>query len=179
VFTWLQRWLGGRPVPSPPASEQVLSLERQLQELRLTLQEREAQLVRLQADLERQRQEHASRIEEALQQEREKWIREAAGPVSQLLTQAHLVEVENKPVQPRDIVAVARRLIRLLEEQGLEWIGKVGEVTAFDANRHAPLAGEPPAANQPVRVRFVGVGLRGRVIRKAGVEVHDAGTTGR
>jgi molecular chaperone GrpE (heat shock protein) len=156
-----------------------LSLERQLQEFRLLMQEREARLARLQADLERQREEEIPRLAEAVQQEREKWIREAAGPVSQLLTQAHLVEVENKPIQPRDLVAVARRLIRLLEEQGLELLGQVGEVTAFDANRHAPLAGDPPAAGQPVRVRFVGVGIRGRVIRKAGVEVHDAGTTGR
>ena len=178
MVTWIRRWLGGNPPPAPPASEQFLALERQLQELRLTVQERETRLARLQADLERQRKEESARVEEAVRQDREKWIREAAGPVSQLLTQAHLLEVENKPVQPRDLLTVARRLVRLLEEQGLEPVGQVGEATTFDPNRHAPLAGDPPAAGQPVRVRFVGVGVRGRVVRKAGVEVHDAGTTG-
>jgi molecular chaperone GrpE (heat shock protein) len=183
VFTWLTHWLGSKPPPAsppPPAGDQrLIELERQLQDLRLTVQERDAQITRLQADLDRLRKDEAAHLAAALQQEREKLIGEAAGPVAQLWTQAHLLESENKPIQARDVLTIARRLVRLLEERGLELVGSVGEQAGFDPGRHVPLAGEAPAAGRPIRVRFVGVAVGGKVVRKAGVEVADAGTTGR
>src|SRR4051794_21649267 len=103
---------------SPPGdqSEQVLALQRQVQELRLTVQDRDAQIARLQADLEKQRKDEQNARAADLRAAREKLGTEVAGPVAQLLTQAHLLEQENKPVQARDVLAVARRLVGLLQE---------------------------------------------------------------
>jgi molecular chaperone GrpE (heat shock protein) len=174
-------WFRKKPAaPTADASPQLLALQRQVQDLRLTLAERDAQVARLQADLERLRQGESARLADGLQAERERLCSEAGGPIAQLLTQAHLLEVEGKAVQARDVLAVARRLVRVLQDQGLELLGTVGEETAFDPNRHAPLGNDTTLSpGQKVRVRFVGVLLRGKVVRKAGVEVADARTTGR
>jgi molecular chaperone GrpE (heat shock protein) len=138
--------------------------------LRLQLEERSRQLAALQKERERQQAGEETRAAEAVQAKVERLLAEAAGPVTQLLTQAHLLEAEGKPVQARDVLAVARRLVRVLEEEGLTLDGRPGERAAFDPNRHSPLAGEAPPPGAAVVVRFAGVGHRGRVLRKAGVE---------
>jgi molecular chaperone GrpE (heat shock protein) len=120
--------------------------------------------------LERQRGGESARVAEAVQEQVERLLSDAAAPVTQLLTQAHLLEVEGKPVQAKDVLAVAKRLVRALEDNGLTLEGSVGETVPFDPNRHEPLSGD--AALMPgeaVVVRFVGVSYQGRVIRKAGV----------
>ena len=66
--------------------------------------------------------------------------------------------------------AVARRLVRLLEDEGLTPEGRIGEAVAFDPDRHEPLGGDfAPRPGQPAVVRLVGVSWRGRVLCKAGV----------
>jgi molecular chaperone GrpE (heat shock protein) len=175
VLAWLQRWLR-RDAGDPHA--RLLALERSAQELRLTLRERDGQVAQLKADLERQRQAESARLAEGVAAERERLFAEAAGPVAQLLTQAHLLEAEGKPVQARDVLAVARRLVRALQDQGLELVAAAGEEVPFDPNRHAALGGPGPAPGQRVRVRFAGVAAGAKVLRKAGVEVVDARTTG-
>jgi molecular chaperone GrpE (heat shock protein) len=88
------------------------------------------------------------------------------------LTQAHLVEKEGKPVAARDILVVARRLVRVLEGHGLQIEGCAGERTAFDPNRHQFLAAAAATAtpDQPVVVRFPAALFQGKVLLKAGVE---------
>jgi molecular chaperone GrpE (heat shock protein) len=148
----------------------LLTLEREAQALRLRCDEQERQLTALRAEVERQQSGAAARAAEAVGAARERLLTDAAGPVAQLLTQAHLLEVENKPVQARDLLAVARRLLRLLEAEGLTVTGAVGERVAFDPDRHAPLSGETIPRGEKVTIRFVGIAHGGRVLRKAGVE---------
>jgi molecular chaperone GrpE (heat shock protein) len=166
---WLQRLLG-RTEDGGTDAERLLALERGAQELRLRLKEANDQLAALREECERLRAGEAARVADAVRDRLERVLTDAAGPAAQLVTQAHLLEAEGKPVQARDVLAVARRLVRVLEGEGLTLEGRVGERAAFDPARHAPLGGDAVAPGQPVVVRFVGVSCRGRVLRKAGVD---------
>lgn len=161
MWTWLQRWR------SPPVDERLLALKREIQQLRLELAERD----RVTAQLRRQGEVEEGRVASAGEARRERLLSEAAAPVAQLLTQAHLLEVDGRPVQARDVLAVARRLVRLLEDEGLMLEGTVGQKVVFDPGRHDPLSAEALfTAGQPVIVRLVGVSYQGRILRKAGVD---------
>jgi molecular chaperone GrpE (heat shock protein) len=150
--------------------EEVLAAQRETQALRLELQERDRLIAALKGDLDRLRRGDSDRIATAVAAERERLLTDAAAPAAQLLTQAHLLEVEGKPVQARDVLAVARRLLRLLEDEGLTAAGRIGETVPFDPNRHEPLGGEVSLTpGQPAIVRLVGMSLRGKILRKAGV----------
>jgi molecular chaperone GrpE (heat shock protein) len=87
-----------------------------------------------------------------------------------LLTQAHLLKVEGRPVQANDILAVATRLVRVLQDQGLAVEGGVGESVEFDPNRHEVLSAEEKISpGEAVIIRLVGVSYQGKLLRKAGV----------
>jgi len=74
-------------------------------------------------------------------------------------------------VQGRDILAIARHLVRLLQDEGLAAEGRVGEAVAFDPDRHEPLGGDMlMSPGQPAVVCLVGMTWRGRVVCRAGVE---------
>ena len=163
---WLGRLLGR----SGADGERLLAAEREARALKLRCEEQERQLTVQRQELERHRIDASAQRTSDVQAALERLLTDAAGPVAQLLTQAHLLEVANQPVQPRDLLAVAQRLVRLLEAEGLAVEGNVGQQTAFDPSRHAPLSGEPIAIGETVTIRFVGISCRGRVLRKAGVE---------
>jgi molecular chaperone GrpE (heat shock protein) len=165
VWKWLATLLGKKP-----AAEQVLDLDREVQGLRLELEERDRDIVNLMDELMRTRAGTITRAAEAVQAQVEGLLTDAATPVAQLLTQAHLLEVEGKPVQARDVLAVAKRLVRSLEDNGLVLEGSVGETVPFDPNRHEPLSADASLTpGQPVIVRFVGAAYQGKLLRKAGV----------
>jgi molecular chaperone GrpE (heat shock protein) len=154
-----------------PSGERVMALERQVQSLRLDLAEQERLAARLRKDLERQRSGASNHVTEAVHAQVEQLLADAATPVAQLRTQTHLLEAEGRPVQAKDVLAVAKRLVRTLEDHGLAYEGSVGETVPFDPNRHEPLSADAsPRPGQMVVVRFVGVGYRGKLLRKAGVE---------
>jgi molecular chaperone GrpE (heat shock protein) len=174
-LNWLKQWFN----PPPAAADgQVLVLRRELQHLRLELQEREQAIIRLQQELEHQRSGNSARFSEAIQVRLEQLLADAASPMTQLATQAYLLEVEGKPVQASDVLAVAKRLVRLLEDYGLTLAGQAGQVVSFDPNQHEPLqSGLILSAGQPVVIRFAGVTYQGKLLRKAGV-MSDAGSSG-
>jgi molecular chaperone GrpE (heat shock protein) len=151
--------------------ERILALERETQELRLELEGRDRAFANLKQELERYRRSRDEHTAVACQEQIEHLLTDAAAPVSQLLTQAYLVEVDGRPVAARDVLAVARRLVRVLADAGLEHDGDVGQTVPFDPNRHEPLSRDVTlAVGQPVVVRFVGLAFRGKILRKAGVE---------
>jgi molecular chaperone GrpE (heat shock protein) len=163
------------PAAAPEAvaagDERLLAARREAQALRLELEERERRLTLLTGELERLRAAEQTRQAEATQASLTRLLSDLAGPVTQVVTQVHLVEAEDRPVRTSDVLAVARRLVRALEDHGLTLDGTVGATAAFDPNRHAPLgevAGLSPG--QPVVVRFVGVAYGGTLLRKAGVQ---------
>lgn len=178
MWNLLQRWLRPSQDTLPRDDERLLELEREAQSLRLELKEMERVVASLKSELERQRSGENARVSEAVRAQIERLLSDLSAPVVQLLTQAHLVEVDSKPVQAKDVLAVAKRLVRTLEDNGLtlEDNGltlehRVGETQSFDPNRHEPLkAGTSLKSGQPVVVRFVGVAYQGKMLRKAEVE---------
>jgi molecular chaperone GrpE (heat shock protein) len=151
-------------------SEQELALEGQIQTLQLDLVEHEQTIANLKQELERERIGASEQTAETVQMQVERLLSDLATPVAQLLTQAHLLEVERKPVQARDVLAVARRLIRVLEDSGLTVVGQVGQTVSFDPDHHEPLeANIGLSSGETVAIRFVGVAYQGRFLRKAGV----------
>jgi molecular chaperone GrpE (heat shock protein) len=152
----------------------VVDLEREVQRLRLDLAEQEQLAAKMKEELERQRSSSSAHVSEAVYAQVEQLLSDVATPVAQLLTQAHLLEVEGKPVQAKDVLAVAKRLVRTLEDNGLTLEGRVGESVPFDPDHHEPLSADVSLkAGQMVTVRFVGVAYQGKLLRKAGVEQLD------
>jgi len=154
----------------------VLALEQEAQRLRLDLAEREQTSARLRQELARQRGGADARVTEAVQAQIERLLSDLSTPVAQLLTQAHLLEEEGKPVHAKDVLTVAKRLVRTLEDNGLTLEGRVGERVPFDPDHHEPLSADVSLeVGQTVTVRFVGVAYQGKVLRKAGVEQRGEG----
>lgn len=157
--------------PAGEGSSDRLALEGQVQALRLALAEQENANRQLRGDLETLRAAQQYALKEQLEASLEKLVAEAAGPAVQLGTQAYLLETLGKPVQAADILAVARRLLRALENAGLQFEGQVGQAAAYDPELHASLSAQQSlAAGEAVRIRFAGVRYRGKMIRKAAVE---------
>ncbi|HET92342.1 MAG TPA: hypothetical protein ENN99_16625 [Chloroflexi bacterium] len=171
MVKWLERLLGRVPEGEAGApGERALDLEREVQHLRIELAEERERAARLRQVLERQRGDAEMHVSGRVEAQVEHLLTAAAAPVAQLLTQTHLVE-EGQPVAARDVLTVARRLVRVLEDIGLTVEGEIGERAPFDPDRQEPLsAAVLPQRGQPVVVRFVGVVYRGQVLRKAGVE---------
>lgn len=170
MLSMLKQWLRRSPSTQPQDNERSLALERQIQNLRLELAERNQLVDKLKQELERQRTSENDRITAAIQTQIEQLLTDAAAPVTQLLTQSRLLE-EGKSVHAKDVLAVAKRLIRTLEDNGLTLIGNVGETAPFDSNLHDPLSTSTSLTpGLPIIVKFVGVSYQGKVIRKAGVE---------
>ena len=153
-------------------SDRLLSLESETQNLRLTINEREQAIAQLRSELERQRQNESNNQAIAFQTQQEQFFDELAAPISQLLTQIYLLEVENKPVQAKDAIAIVKRMLRVFTEQGLIQVGNIGEVVNFDPNLHQPLSSAVEINNgQTVKIRLAGLTYQGKVIRAAGVEL--------
>ncbi len=175
-MSWIQRLFGDKP-PSAARSEgearsgneaRSLDLESEVQSLRLELAERGARIAALEQETDRER--SSRRVDGMVEGHVARWLESAAAPASQLKTQAHLVQVEEKPVQARDVLAVARQLLRVLEDAGMRFEGEVGDVVTFDPDRHRPLGEASLSRGDQVRIRFVAVKLGERVIHKAGVD---------
>jgi molecular chaperone GrpE (heat shock protein) len=168
---WLSAILGKRQQTGVAVDEQVLSLDREVQKLRLELNEQKRVVANLKIELERQRRNESAHIADEVQSRIEQLLTDVAAPVTQLLTQAHLLEAEGKPVQAKDVLAVAKRLVRALEDQGLILESRVGEMLPFHPNQHELLNADASLKpGQTVVVRFVGATYQGKLLRKAGVE---------
>ncbi len=171
MLNTLKKWFGKASTSQPQSDEKLLSLEREIQNLRLELTERDQLIDKLKQQLEQQRTSENNNIDSAVQNQIEQLLTDTAAPVTQLLTQAHLLE-QGKPVQAKDVLLVAKRLIRTLEDNGLTVVSYVSETVSFDSNLHEPLSASTSITpGTEVVVRFTGVSYQGKVIRKAGVEL--------
>lgn len=152
-----------RETPSQGAEETRLKLEAEIQALKLSLQEREAELRAWRA----QQEQEAARREAYAVARLEALFSDVAPPAAQLWLQGALIE-QGQPVNVRDVWLVAQRLLTALSTHGLEVSDALGAEVAFDPNRHQALSGTcVPGAR--VRVRVPGLSYRGRVLVKAGV----------
>ncbi len=171
MWNWFKGLFKQSQVGSPDEDKRLLALDRDLQILRLELSERDQLITSLKQELERQRTGENTRIIEAAKTQVEQLLTDVAAPVTQLLTQVHLLEVEGKPVQAKDVLAVAKRLVRALEDNGLTLTGSVGETVPFNPNYHDSLSTSTSLTpGTTVVVKFAGISYQGKAIRKAGVE---------
>lgn len=162
---WRPRRDGG------PDSERVLGLESELRLLRLEAAERERSLHRAQADLARERERARDQGDEAARADVQRLLGAIATPVVQLVTLAHLRDTAAAEARAGDALDIGMRLVRGLEDCGVQTSGAVGDDEPFDPGRHDPLSGTTmPRPGERAVVRFVGLVYRGRTVRKAGVE---------
>ncbi len=172
---WLANLFSRQSPPSPAATTapavDALRLQTEVQSLRMELEARERTIDNLKQETERLRLRQDELLNDTVALRMEKLFNDLAAPASQILTQADLLEKQGKPVQARDVLSVARRMVRALERSGLSFEGQVGQAVEFDPNRHTPMqGGAQPALGQPVTVRFVGAAYQGKIIYKAIVE---------
>lgn len=166
MMSWLKSLFGGRKT-----SGEVRELEREIQGLRIRLKDQEETISRLGEAAQRERRTASSSISATVQKKVEDLLEDLATPIVQLTTQEHLYEVERKPVETKDVLALTKRLGRTLADHGLTLEGNVGERVSYDPDRHTPLSAD--AQIQPgdaVVIRFVGVSYGNRILRKAEVE---------
>ena len=159
------------PPVSAPAAQDKLAQERDTQALRLELKAKEETIQRLKQEIERLRARQEQFSAESAGVRFEELLRTIAPPAAQLITQADLIESQGKPVQAKDVLAVAQRMLRALERQGMAVEGRVGSQEKFNPARHQPLnAALELLEDQMVTIRFVGISYQGKIISKAIVE---------
>lgn len=152
---------------------EYLKVKAEAQSLRLDLEAAHKQTEQLTQEIDRLRMGQQEILELQLTARMEALFTEVSGPTSQILTQTELVEKQGKPVQIADILAVAKRMIRALERNGLEMMNQPGDRVTFDPNKHTSLNQIKFDIGQPVIVRFVGVSYQGKTIHKAFVEAEQ------
>ncbi len=172
---WLAHLFHPDREPAAPSAvaggEALLQLQKETQALRMELETREQSIASLKQEIERLRLRQDQLVAETVAARMGELFNDLAGPASQILTQADLLERQDRPVQARDVLSVARRMVRALERYGISFDGQVGEQVTYDPNRHTPAGGGvAPSSGQAVTVRFAGVMYQGKVIYKAIVE---------
>ena len=151
-------------------TDRLLVLEREKQDLRLELVETERKLAAVQLQLERLRDQQEDLVVERTEAYKTKLFSGLSGMLVQFFTQIHLSEVEGKPVKASDVLAVAKSLLRLAQNQGLAFNGQIGEIHDFDLDWHETISSETSISRgDKVTVRVPGVSYQGQVLRKAGV----------
>lgn len=153
-----------------------LTLKKELQEARLELVAHDQAIAHLTHELESMRARQSEFSRETATNQLETLFRDAAGPTAQLITQAYLVDVLARPVQPRDILHVARRLVRILEKHGLTVEGAPGDEAEYNPDFHIPLGnGSNIVPGQRVIIRIPAISFAGQLLARAGVEAIEAG----
>ncbi len=170
----IKKWIDAiskRQEQEPTPNEGLLAQAGEAQRLRLELEERERQLELLKNEVARLRVNAQELTDAARSAQMERLLADSAAPVAQLMTQAYLLDVQGRALQARDVLAVTRRLVQVLEEQGMQVVGKIGEIQPFDPDRHEPMAsGLSIEPGSPVTVRFVGIAYRDHLLKKMGIE---------
>ncbi|WP_342596717.1 nucleotide exchange factor GrpE [Cyanobacterium aponinum UTEX 3222] len=171
MINWLKQLFSpsnSQTISNDESSDRTLILETQLQQLKLELKEKENTINNLQAELKLQQQRESEQLESKITSEKQKLFNEIASSLSQLITQQYLLEVEAKPVKPEDIFLVIKRLTKVFEKEGLNFINTVGEVTDFDPNYHQSLNSNVDVnIGDKVIIKIVGISYQNQVIKSA------------
>ena len=170
-MNWLKSLLHRKQ--TQPAEQH--DLQNELQTLRLELTEQSRELDALKASRVRETAAQQERVETEAGARLEQIVQEMASAMAQLSVQNYLLMEQEKPVAWADVMAVAQRIVRTLEQHGMEIAPRPGEAMAFDANRHLPLsAGQAIQPGEMVVIRFPGIWFRGKMLAKAQVEQKSA-----
>ncbi len=156
--------------PAPEPGADALALQNTIQALRMEITARDEKIKHLTDEVERLRYRTEGLAAESAAARVQGILTDLSGPACQILTQAALEE-SGRSLQARDVLTVAKRLLRALERHGLTFEGKPGDGVAFDPDRHTPLNPEvSPQPGETVTVRVAGASLNGKTLYKAGVE---------
>ncbi|MBX9568395.1 MAG: hypothetical protein K2X77_05840 [Candidatus Obscuribacterales bacterium] len=171
MLALLKELFGFREKPDNEAAAKILKLESSVQSLTLDLSEKERQIQILREEIARIESKRESTIESVVSTHLESFIADVAPAIAQIVTQEHLLNVEAKPIQAKDITTVAMRLVRSLEEKGMKLDGAIGEQVAFDSNKHDLVSMGESATEEGanVTVRMPGVIYQGRILKKIAV----------
>ncbi len=160
-----------QPAAFPDHDQERIALQNEARRLELELETCQRELARLRSELETAQLSRAELADELAAAQQEALFQQAAGPVSQLVTQAYLLEKAGKNLQARDVLAVARRLVNALQNAGLAIEGQPGEQVRYDPDRHLPVsAGIELEPGQRVIIRFAGIRYQGKILQRAGVD---------
>ena len=169
----VQLLCGAKPVlPASNDSDHALSanLVSHTRAAEMDIAERDQRIRVLEMEVQRLYDSQKKLSDESVKAKLESFFAEVAAPVSQLLTQVHLLEDKKQEVNVKDTMRLVKRLIGQLEETGLQIQSQAGQLVSFDPNHHEPLSSElKPKAGESVLVKIPSVGFDGRVIRKAAV----------
>lgn len=102
-----------------------------------------------------------------------KLLQEAASPLSQLILQVHLGEKKDAALMAADVLIHVKRLITILESNGMVVIGHPGEILPFDSRAHESTNQTVFEPSKPVRIRFPGIAYHTTVVRKAAVDQEE------
>jgi len=168
-LAWGVLWAKDRPRETLPENEAVLDAESRAAAMGLDLEgaKKEADALRREAQAERAG--RAEGIRHAVQKELCALFTEAAVVMGQLALQAHLVD-QGKPIQAKDVMALALGLCRVFEKHGLERIGSPEEAVPFDQDRHQSMTGCTLETGAQVVIRVPGYRMGAKALRKALVE---------
>jgi molecular chaperone GrpE (heat shock protein) len=146
-------------------------LEREIQSLRVMLQDQDRVVENLRKELQQHRREAELLVKRSTQTVIENFMADVAPSVTKLNSQIYIVEEQNRPLNVRDVLAVGKNILGVFQKYGLRLEGVVGELTSFDPDHHASLKKDVPfTQEEPVVVRFVGVAYRGKLLSRARVE---------
>lgn len=149
----------------------MVAMKRDMATLRLELQETRDRLAKERLRLSNLEKNQASQVEELVGLQLEKLFTRLSASLSQLRMQSALLE-KGIPVSAKDVMILAQHFADTVQEAGLEPIGTPGDVILFDPEIAQPLTtGAVFNTGEQVVVRFIGYRYRGRVIRKALVEL--------
>lgn len=143
--------------------DRLLALQAENQQLKLALEQAQAQTRRLQDNLARQKESAAAGQAAAVRAGTAALLTELARPAAQFLTQIYLAE-QGKTLHPQDALAVARRMLRVLQNAGVEIREAVNTQTEYNPDCHQALSADaaqaPLQPGQAVLVRTPGLVLR-------------------
>lgn len=134
--------------------------------LELDLRQKGDEIAALREEYERLRQQGERERDSAASAGFDALARRLAPLLSQLATMESMVYSEHAP-RIEDVFKLFDMLERVLIENGLVRIGKVGEETVFDSQFHQRIGGAEVDDGDRVRVRFIGYRLGENVLLKA------------
>lgn len=167
MLKFLRNLFGNSPVVSTQESNLADS---EKQSLRLTLAEQETLIRELKTQLAAAEKRGQDSADAATSRYQSQILKEAAGPVSQLITQSYLLDA-GKTVAAKDILAVANRLVAIFRNAGLQVDQSVGTETVYNPAHHTPLSSQVVISpGDVVIIRFPAVLQDEVIIRKALVQ---------
>lgn len=141
-------------------------LRNRVASLELDLRQKGDEIGALREEYERLRQQGKQDRDSAANAGFDALARRLAPLLSQLATMEAMAGGERAP-RLEDVFKLFDMLERVLAEGGLERIGAVGEVTAFDMRWHQHMGGGEVDDGDMIRVRFTGYRLGEAVLLKA------------